>query len=113
LDGLLVQTNLFFTMVFENLYGSDFVSFSADDNVVTFGSAADNYPVRIDFDAVVEFAPGVPTPSRDEAFTAMQSSDLNAYIQQYVWESEPVMQSLFYDTQRVRYDAQVVSMGTR
>lgn len=114
IDGVVEQTNIFYNMVFSDQYGADFVSFTAENNVATFGDAADTYPVTIDFDAAVQFADGVaPVPTRDEIFTAMQNADLNDYIQSYVWESTPVMTSLFYDTQRVRYDARISSVGRR
>lgn len=112
IDGVIEQTNLFFTMVFADQYGADFVSFAAENNVATFSSATDTYPVNIDFDAALQFAEGTnPIPTRDEIFTAMQNSDLNDYIQSYVWEATPAMSGLFYDTQRVRYDARISSTG--
>ena len=114
IDGVVEQTNLFFTMVFADQYGDDFVSFVAEGNVASFGSDADTYPVNIDFDAAVQFAEGTnPVPTRDEVFTAMQNSDLNDYIQSYVWEATPAMSGLFYDTQRVRYDARISSVGKK
>ena len=112
IDGIIIETNRFFTDVFSAAYGADFVSFSADNSVMSFMGEGDTYPVRIDFDAAVTFAEGATPATRDEIFTAMQNSDLNVYIQMYAWEAAPVMASLFYDTQRVKYDARISSTGT-
>jgi len=114
LAGLYEETNRFFTEVFEAEYGDDFVGFEAADNVATFLGVNAEYPVNIDFNAVATFAEGVaPLPTRDEIFTVMQNSDLNDYIQSFVWEADPPMSGLFYDTQRVRYDARISSTGGR
>jgi hypothetical protein len=82
---LIGQTNMFFSQVFAAEY-PDFAGFSAEDFTVTVDNTNENYPIRIEFDAAVDFNEGAPPPTRDEVFTTMQNSDLTAYIQDYVWQ---------------------------
>jgi hypothetical protein len=107
LDGLYEQTNRFFTDVFRAMFGDDFVAFTAENNVYSFLGADAEYPVNIDFSAVTEFAEGVEPPTVDEVFTIMQNADLNSFISDYVWMTTPPMSGMFFETQRVRYDARV------
>lgn len=101
IEGVLEQTNRFYTMVLADFYGDYFVSFVAESRVASFCAATDSYPVRIDFDATVSFAANISTlPSRDQIVTNMQRANLDEYIIYFVWEVPGT--SLFFDTQRVR-----------
>ena len=82
--SLIQQTNAFFSQVFAAQY-PEFSSFNAADFQVTVDPSNANYPIRIDFDAQVDFTEGTPPPTRDEVFTVMQNSDLNSYISDFVW----------------------------
>ena len=85
----------------------NYVGFSITNPTVTIGDLADNYPVRMDFEAVGRFELGTDPPSKREVFEALQTADLNTYIQNYVWNTEPLMNNLFWNTQRARYDASI------
>ena len=86
----------------------DFLGFTQDNIVVTF-DANREFPVAIDFDAQVEFeGTDATTPTAEEVFAAMETVDLQVYIQSYVWNSEPRGTSLFFDTQRTAYGARVL-----
>lgn len=107
LAGILEQQTLFFeeilTLAFPN-----FIGFVHDGVTTTFDPDPQNlYPVSIDFDAVANFSPDSIAPTIDEVFQAMNSANYNDYIQRFAWSAAPPMESLFFETQRVAFDASV------
>lgn len=107
IDGLLVETNRFFSDYLPTVYPGVFSTFSSDNTDVTFDANA-NFPVNLDFDANVVFqGTDASAPTAGEVFASMQAADLQNYIQNYVWNSEPRGTSLFFDTQRSEYGARV------
>ena len=46
-------------------------------------------------------------PSVQEMLRVMQDADYGLYIEMYVWESEPVMENVFYDIEFVQFMARI------
>ena len=105
INGLVTQTNLFYSDILRARYPGTFVSFEMTNIEETFDSTA-NLPVILDFDASVVFSTNsAATPTSNDIFDVMDDANLQDYIQMYVWESEPEGTSLFFDTQRTSFGA--------
>jgi hypothetical protein len=107
IDGLIVQTEAFYTEVLSAAYPDRFVSFQATNIEDIFSNAESNLPVVVDFDSLVTLTSDENTPTSNEIFNAMdvEMETLQDYIQFFVWDSEPMGTSLFFDTQRVAFGA--------
>lgn len=113
INGLVVETNRFFTDVLRAEYPNTFVRFSMTNIEETFNNMAQSLPVLLDFDAAVTFSTNsVETPTAAEIFDVMDNANLQDYIQMYVWESEPRGTSIFFDTQRTSFGAKAQTLPT-
>lgn len=113
IEGLIFQTNLFFTAILTAEFGADFASYEIS-NVADIFDATTKYPVILDFDGNVVFnlSPAT-TPSSAEVFNILEkNADLQKYITDYVWKSEPDQISLFNSTQRVILGAKGTAFPT-
>jgi hypothetical protein len=61
------------------------------------------FPVELDFTAIVTFENTAPVLPEDEMiYAVMEQANFETYIQEFVWRSPPEG-SIFYDVQRVVY----------
>ena len=65
------------------------------------------FPVFVGFDAIGSFFAVGDAPTGSEMEEAMQQADYNSYIQNYVWNSEPAMENVFYEVTSVAFSAAV------
>jgi len=101
--GLITQTNLFYTDLFRAAYPNSFARFTVK-NIVSTYDARRNLPFQFDFDANLVFNTNSNnTPTVAEIFRVMDNANLRDYIQMYVWESEPIGTTIFFDTKRVSF----------
>lgn len=106
LDGLIAKTDEFYSQFLRTQYGSSFISFQAENVTSEFTSQAAELPVRVDFDAKVVFStPAGNTPTSHKIFKVMENANYPDYIKMFVWASEPMGQSIFFDTERVSFGA--------
>ena len=104
-EALVDQTIDFFTKEFGYRY-DDFVRFGALDTSVDF-DREDRLPVTVSLDFHVFFSATkqnaanqlVHTP--DEVLNFMSEIDLSGYIQNYVWQSKPFSENIFYEAMHV------------
>ena len=110
INGLVTETNRFYTDVLRAAFPNSFVRFSMTNIDETFNNGM-SLPVLLDFDASVTFSTNsAESPTSAEIFDAMDDANLQDYIQMYVWESEPQGTSLFFDTQRTSFGARAQTL---
>lgn len=66
------------------------------------------FPILLNFDANGFYTDGTTIPSAPEVLSVMQGADYNNYIENYVWKTEPAMQSIFFEVTSVEYMARVI-----
>lgn len=105
INGLLVQTELFYSDLLRAAYPTTFTSFTMSNILETYDPTG-ALPVILDFDASVVFsADSNGSPTAAQVFAVMEAANYESYITGYVWASTPVGTSLFFDTQRVAFAA--------
>ncbi|CAB9514492.1 expressed unknown protein [Seminavis robusta] len=84
IDGLMVQVNQFYNDVLTNVFGADFMSFTATVTDSNSNVAGPFTIAMINHDDVTTFADGATIPSQAEVDQAIQDADLSSFIQNYL-----------------------------
>lgn len=107
IDGVIAETNRFYTDILSAAYPNldSFEAIFVEDSF----NAGNDLPIRIDFDANAFFTDGTDIPSAQDVFAVLEGADYQNYITNYVWNSEPVGSTIFFETQEVAYEARVTT----
>ncbi|CAB9506298.1 PKD [Seminavis robusta] len=107
LDGLVLQTRLFFGDAFDKKF-PDFIRFGAIVSGTNFTEDA-ALPVEVSMDVYVFFEltdiNGNPTTvihTPDEVLSTMRDVEITSFIQSYVWESKPFAENIFYEAMHIQ-----------
>lgn len=106
-SGLEFQTSLFFNQLFrEHFNDESFKQLTTSINDVSLVTG-DDYPVIVSFELVAHFHNAADVPEVEELYEVMGDANFEEYIEFYVWSAVASADSLFFDTQRVVFQAVV------
>jgi hypothetical protein len=75
-------------------------------NIAQTFSPTTSLPVILDYDLLATFSTNdATTPTVASIFSVMSLANMKTYIEQFVWQSQPLRTSLFFDTQRTSFAA--------
>jgi hypothetical protein len=106
IDGLIHQTGLFFSATLDEEF-DDFIRFGAIATSTNF-TTGNQLPVEVSLDTYVFFertdinGDTTEIHTVDQILMVMTNVELTDFIQNYVWESSPFAENIFYETMHVK-----------
>jgi hypothetical protein len=99
IEAMMCQTNAFFLKTLKNWTKNDSIDVYAT-NINWAYEPKNALPSLVEFFAKATYPDGSHVPAID-VFEAMEQVNVKAFVQEYIWQSEPVKVNAFYETEDI------------